>query len=64
MSYLISGFFARPKKKPGPLHSRHFGIPAVCVRPVGFPSHSREWFSFVVYRFVVLFYPAIRVAGM
>jgi hypothetical protein len=28
----------------------YFGNPAVSVRPVGFPPHSREWFSIVVYR--------------
>jgi hypothetical protein len=27
----------------------YFGNPAVSVRPVGFPSHSRDWFSIVVY---------------
>jgi hypothetical protein len=27
----------------------HFGNPAVSVRPVGFPSHPRGWFSIIVY---------------
>ncbi len=26
----------------------HFGDPAVSMRPLGFPSHPREWFSIIV----------------
>jgi len=29
---------------------RYFGNPAVCMRPLGFPPHSREWFSSIVIR--------------
>ena len=28
---------------------RYFGNPAVSVRPMGFPSHPRGWFSIIVY---------------
>jgi hypothetical protein len=28
---------------------RYFGDPAVSVRPLGFPSHPRGWFSIFVY---------------
>ncbi len=28
---------------------RYFGNPAISVRPVGFPPHSSEWLSIIVY---------------
>jgi hypothetical protein len=35
---------------------RYFGDPAVSQRPVGFPSHSCEWFSIVVYLWLFNFW--------
>jgi hypothetical protein len=41
-------------EKPGPNFVWYFGNPAVSVRPVGFPPHSREWFSIIVYHLFIL----------
>ena len=48
------------KKKPGPLYL--FGISATRLSlgdPLGFPSHSREWFSIIVYP--ILIFPIVAI---
>jgi hypothetical protein len=50
---LISGAASAASKKQKPsagYQYRYFGIPAVSVRPLGFPPHPHEWFSIVDYR--------------
>jgi hypothetical protein len=57
-----TSFTAGSAKKPG--RSYHAGISATRLSrgdPEGFPSHSREWFSIIVYRYLVLTLLSLKI---
>jgi hypothetical protein len=46
---VVAPFFRQQNAGDVVSSERYFGDPAVSVRPLGFPSHPRGWFSIVVY---------------